>query len=231
MQRTKIKAAAGGVVIFPIIGNTYSMDRKPGRSPDLAHDELLNLEEQHEAMRIETLKALEALNNAKRHALFQLQKIQILFKYLSWKQQERISSHCDENFSLQKIHSLSSSFPAFSRSSEQPAAPAAIERTSSYLRRVKTARVNMVQFGIIQARTGELIAAIVKSVDVFNYQYKTAYRKLFPLGLFSKLWRSFRRFFAHPYFSWQEIGCLQNLGITAGLVLKMAEAPVLGVRP
>jgi len=215
------------------------MNRNADRSPDLARTELLNLEERHEVMRIEALKALEALGNAKRHALFQLQKIQILFKYLNWKQQERISSNCDGDFSLQKMRLLSAFSPAFSGLEKQPAVPVvpalsamptAAGRTPSYLRRVKTVRKNMVQFGIIEARAGEIIAALIKAVDVFNYQYKTAYRELFPLGLFSKLWRSLRRFFDHPYFSWQEIGCLQNLGTAAGFVLKMAEAPVLGAR-
>ena len=187
-------------------------------------EDLLKLEEQHEAKRIETLKALEALSSTRRHALLQLQRMQILFKYLNWKQQERINSHCDGNFSPQKIHSLTASF------ADNSPVPVSAGPAASYLQRIKTFRKNILQFGIIQARAAEIIEALVKSTGVFNHHYRAVYRELFPLGFISRIWRSLNRFLNSPYFSWKEIGILQDLGITAGFVLKMAEAPVLGVR-
>ena len=198
--------------------------------------DLGSLEEQHEIKRIETLKALEALGKAKHHALLQLQKTQILFKYLNWKQQEHIKRLNDGSLSLQKIYSVSAS--AFNN----PAAAAdsaiaeftqhtlSLPGAASFLQKVKTVRKNIVQFGILEERANELIRAIVKSTVVFNHQYQAAYRELFPLGFFSKARRYIGQLFHHPFFSWQEMGCLQNLGKAAGFVLKMAETPVLGVR-
>ena len=187
--------------------------------------ELLKLEEEHEAKRKETLQTLEALENARRHALIQLQKTQIVFKYLNWKQQERIENLCGGIFSLQRIYSVANTNSGYM---EESALPAAFERTASYLQRVKTTRKNILHFGIIQARAAELIEAIIISVSAFNHQYKTTNRELFPLGFISRIMRSIRKFFNHYYISWQEISCLENLGITAGYVLKMAEVPVSG---
>ena len=197
------------------------------KQPAPALSDLSALEELHEIKRVEALKALEALSNARRHAILQLQKTQVLFKYLNWKQQERIETMCGGSFSLQKIHSLSAF--AFDRLglAEESAAPVPLERSSSRLQRVKTARKNILLFGIVKERAGELIGAIVKSTAVFNQQYRAACRELFPLGFISKMSRSIRRFFDHPYFLWQELGSLGNLGAAAGFVLKMAEAPVL----
>ena len=202
------------------------MYQQPARSTI----DLSALEEHHETARNETFKALEILSNARRHALTRLQKTQIMFKYLNWKQQEHIEDLCGGNFSLQKMYSLSAFPLGGSGFTDNPAVPVSLERSASYLQRTETARKNIVQFGIIQARTDELIKAITKAVGVFNYQYRKACRELFPLGFFSKVWRSIKRFFNRPYFSWQELGCLANLGATAGFVLKMAEVPVFGVR-
>jgi hypothetical protein len=200
------------------------------RQNSLPLPDLPALEKQHEAQRIKALEALEALQRARRNALLQLQKTQILFRYLNWKQQEQINSKCTEGFSLQKIYALSAaSLPAVENTGNS-LVPAITGLSASYLLKLKTVRKNIVQFGIVQARAHELIEAIVKSASVFNYQYKAACRELFPLGIFSRIRRHIQRFFHHPYFSWQEIGCLQNLGAAAGFVLKMAETPVLGAR-
>ena len=188
------------------------------------------LEEQHEVKRIEALKTLEALSKVRRHALLQLQKPRILFRYLNWKQQEHINNRTDGDLSLQAIFTGSADTFNNPEFTINTAVPVIAERTASYLQKVKTARKNIIQFGIIEARVDELIGAIVKSTAVFNYQYKAAYRELFPLGIISRIKRRIKLFFHHPYFSWQEMGCLQNLGAAAGFVLKMAETPVLGIR-
>ena len=192
--------------------------------------ELSCLEKQHEAQRIKTLEALNALSDIRRHALLQLQKTQILFKYLNWKQQEHIDSKCNGGFSLQRIYAISADLETVSGFTDNSLVPVIAEHTASYLLKLKTARKNIVQFGIIQARVNELIEAIAKSVVVFNYQYRTACRELFPLGFISRAGRHIKRLFHHPFFTWKEIGCLVNLGMAAGFVFKIAETPVLGDR-
>jgi hypothetical protein len=187
------------------------------------------LEEQHEIKRIETLKALEALNKVRHHAFLQLQKSRVLFRYLNWKQQELVNSRsAGGDFSFQTIFTTSAAGLNNQEFISNTAVPVIAERTASYLQKIKTARKNIIQFGIIEARVNELIGVIVKTTAVFVHQYKATYRELFPLGFISKIRRHIRQFFHHPYFSWQEIGCLQNLGKTAGFVFKMAETPVLG---
>ena len=191
--------------------------------------ELSCWEKQHEAQRIKTLEALNALSDVRRHALLQLQKTQILFKYLNWKQQGHIDSKCSGNFSLQKVYAITAGSEA-AGINDNTLVPVIAERTASYLLKIKTARKNIVQFGIIQARVNELIEVIVKSTAVFNYQYKTACRELFPLGFISRAGRHIKRLFHHHFYAWKEIGCLTNLGMAAGFVFKMAETPVLGDR-
>ena len=188
------------------------------------------LEEQHEIKRIEILKALEALSKARCHALLQLQKPRILFRHLNWKQQEYINSRNDGDFSLQNIFTISATAVKNTEFTGNTSVPVIAERTASYLQKIKTARKNIIQFGIIEARVNELIGVIVKSTAVFNHQYRITYRELFPLGFISRVRRYIRQLFHHPYFSWQEIGCLRNLGKAAGFILKMAETPVLEVR-
>ena len=191
--------------------------------------ELCKLEEEHEKKRLETQKALEALSNARHLALIQLQKTQVFFKHLNWKQQERIDTICGGNFSLQRLYSISSNNTGIVTGiPDEPALPVSSARTASYVQHLKTMRKNILHFGIIEARARELIEAIVKSALVFNHQYRTACRELFPLGFISIMVRNLRRFFNRHYFSWQEISCLGNLGIAAGFVLKMAEIPVSG---
>ena len=201
------------IAIFVIIGNTGQMNKHPGSSSL----DLLQLEKEHEKKRKETLKALENLKNARRLAFFQLHKTIFLFKYLNWKQQERIDALCGGNFSLQRIYSIAAA--SADRSDQSQAAgtvfteetklPVSADRTASMLARIKIARQNILQFGIIEARAVELTEAIIKSVAVFNHQYRTTLRELFPLGFISRLIRSLRRYFNHNYFSWQEMGSLE----------------------
>ena len=187
----------------------------------------MDLEELHDSKYKETLKALEVLAGTKRHALVQLQKTQILFKHLKWKQQEFINNRLEGNFLIQSIYENQSQTAAGGLLPELAGqlVPAA---RSSQVQRTRAVRKNLLQFGIIQARAAELIEAIAKSTAVFNCQYKACCRELFPLGCISRLFRRVRQLFNYPYFSWKDMGSLQNLGMAAAFVVKMAEAPVIG---
>jgi len=204
------------------------MNQKQGRlTADAESDDFLNLTELYETKRAEALRNMEVLNGARRQALIQLRTIHALFKNLNRKQQAFINACCVVNYTPKKIAAISE-FPSFAEYPDfggVPQFPSGIRQ-----KQIKTIRKNILQLGVIQARAEELFKAIVKSAAVFNRQYKTACRELFPLGFISRLWRSLKRFFSHPYFSWQEMGCLQNLGTAAGFVLKIAETPVLGGR-
>ena len=209
-----------GIAFFCIFGNTIPMKIPSGSAP-----ELLLLEKEHHIQRGDALRALETLHKTRYLALNQLQKTQVLFTHLNWKQQQRIEDVCGGNFSLQKIYSISPSNSGFT---EEGLVPVISEYAASYVQHVKTIRNNILYFGIIKARAAELIDTLVKSASVFNSRYRTALRKLFPLGFISRILRTARRFFHRHYFSWQEITCLENLALAAGFVLKMAEVQIYG---
>ena len=207
----------------------------------------MDLEELHEAKHTETLKALEALAAVKRHALAQLQKTQILFKHLNWKQAEFINSHFEGNYYLEHIYNAKGDRSVNDRTAAGNTAsrtaepgsrsagiitqltpvPLVVPPRSTRVQKERIARNYILQCGIIQARAAELIETISKSVAVFNSQYKTCCRELFPLGFISRFLRKIRQLLNHSYYSWKDMESLKNLGLTALLVLKIAEVPVV----
>jgi hypothetical protein len=195
----------------------------------------------YEADRAETAKALETLIDAGKKALVQLQKIRDMMGYLTLKQRTIINGQFTaENYSLEEINkalvvtALSPDRRNPTRNSGMvknvmdfpvPADGMGLGRPS-LLKRMDTLRKNLVQFRAIRMRAIELTGAIDKSIRAFNYQYRHTCRRLFPLGFISRLWRSIKRLFSNSYFSHRDMGYLKNLILSAGLVLKMAEAPL-----
>ncbi|GHV85397.1 hypothetical protein AGMMS50230_10050 [Spirochaetia bacterium] len=190
--------------------------------------DLKDLEQSHEIKRKETAKALEDLETARNSAFLQLKKTEELFKYLTWKQQETINSRfLTGSPTLEEIrrHSITR-FPAASYTFPVLEKTAVVPGPARALGRIHTIRKNSVTFGLIQKRAEELSGAIGKALTAFEYQYKSACRALFPFGVFSRLRRKIRRLLGRSYFSWQDMSRLRDLGMAAGFVFKMAEAPV-----
>jgi hypothetical protein len=186
------------------------------------------LEALHETKRNETARALEALLDIRNHALFELQKTGGIFMYLSPAQQDIINRQFEPGSFLLEEIVRRSTLPLMEKPGKITVQlPALAEsRRPNSLKRIAAVKKNILQFGIIRSRAAELAGALAKSVTVFNHQYKTARRELFPLGVFSRLWRNIRRFFSRPYFTRRDLGYLRNLGAAASFVLKMAEAPI-----
>jgi hypothetical protein len=193
---------------------------------------LSDLEQLHEEKRAEAAKTLEALEAARSRALLGIQKTWALFRYLTWKQRETINSRfLAGNPSLEEIGRRSAETPGMGQAlpfsgPEQTGLETAPVKPSQTLRRINTVRKNIVQFGVIQKRAEELAGALAGTLCAFERQYQSACRDLFPLGFFSRLWRRLRRLLSRPYFSWRDLGRLRDLGMAAGFILKMAEAPV-----
>ena len=187
------------------------------------------MEELHEKKRKETQIALEFLAIARSNALLQLQKTQILFKYLNWKQQGFINKELAGNCSLEEICTISITAPE-SPAGLIPYTAGIVALPAGKIQRINALRKNMLQFGIIQARAAELIETTAKSTTVFRRQYKTCCSKLFPLGAVSRIQRNLKRVFNQPYFSWQDMRHLKDLGLAAAYVLKIAETPIMGSR-
>jgi hypothetical protein len=193
------------------------------------------LEQAHEARRAEAAKNLNALETVKNRALARLAETGDLFRHLTGKQRELINSRMDGGSPpLEELRrraavpcaaSMEAVVPALLPALEQVDAP--LFRSVPALRRMTVLRKNMVQFGVICDRAGELTGALSKSLVVFDYQYKSACRTIFPLGFLSRLWRNIRKLLRCGYFSWRDMNPLRNLGMAAGFILKMAEAPLL----
>jgi len=189
------------------------------------------LETLHETKRNETARALEALLDMRNRALFELQKTGSLFMYLSQTQQDIINRQFEPgSFLLEEIvRRCTLPFTEKPGNMQLPAL-AGPQRSGPPRphspRRIAAVRKNILQFGIIRSRAVELADALAGSLTVFNHQYKSAHRELFPLGVFSRLWRNIRRLLCRPYFTRRDLGYLRNLGAAAGFVLKMAEAPI-----
>ncbi|MDR2553243.1 MAG: hypothetical protein LBD31_08775 [Treponema sp.] len=108
--------------------------------------------------------------------------------------------------------------------------PAELRRSSRRRmssKRLEELRNNLLRFGLIRARAGELAAATGKSLEVFDYQYRRSLRRLFPLGIVSRLWRRVRTLCRMSYFSRGNLGCIRDLGISCGCILKMVYAPLV----
>ena len=186
------------------------------------------LEALHETKRNETARALEALLDIRNRALFELQKTGSLFTYLSPAQQDIINRQFEPGSFLLEEIVRRCTLPLTEKSGKitvQLPALAGPQRFNS-IKRIAAVRKNILQFGIIRSRAVELAGTLAKSITVFNNQYKSAHRELFPLGVLSRLRRNIRRFFSRPYFTRRDLGYLRNLGAAAGFVLKMAEAPI-----
>ncbi|MDR1307220.1 MAG: hypothetical protein LBK74_06580 [Treponema sp.] len=185
----------------------------------------------HEAGRAETVKALELLIETKRDALFRLKKTGDITKNLNLKQRDLINRQAPENCTLERIAAADPGPAAsalFALPAHCPAAPVPENRLrpSLALKHMAVLRKNLVSFGVAGMRAREMTGAIKKSITAFEYQYRRTAWRLFPLGFLSRLWRTIRTFFGIPYFSCGDMGPLRTLAVTAGFVLKMAEAPV-----
>jgi len=207
---------------------------------------LEELEELYKKNRNKTLETIEYLEKTRHQALMQLQKTQILFKYLNWKQQELINNRLGHykspdsikngfgNFSIMDLYKQDLYKPQLPNQNAQgmiaPLINGAMVLPSGKLQRTKVLRQTILQLGIIEARARELIEAVSKSASVFNYQYNLCIRKLFPLGFLSRIWRSIKRYCNRPYFTLHDMGHVSNVGLAAGFVLEMVYTPVLGSR-
>ena len=192
--------------------------------------DLEDLELAHEAGRAEALRAMEVLEAAKNRAFVRLVKTGELFALLTWKQEEAINSRCTAGTPpLEAIRRLAGTGAvrvvpgAALLSGPEQSGPL---RPAQVLKRMNALRKNIVRFGLVRDRARELSGALVQSLKAFEFQYRSVCRALFPLGFFSRLWRSLRKLLSRSYFSWRDLPPLQNLGMAAGFVLKMAEAPL-----
>ena len=83
------------------------------------------------------------------------------------------------------------------------------------------------QLDLVEKRCKELILSINKAIEAFRHEFNIIYRKLFPFGIFSVIRRSYRRLRGNTYYSFRDMDGISALGNITGLVLKIANSPII----
>jgi hypothetical protein len=85
----------------------------------------------------------------------------------------------------------------------------------------------LLQLDLLELRCRELILSINKALDAFRHESRIIRKKLYPFGVFSFLYRFFRSVFGKPYFTFRDLEDITALGRFTGLVLKIANSPLI----
>lgn len=85
----------------------------------------------------------------------------------------------------------------------------------------------LLQLEILENRCGEMILSMKKAMEAFNLESGIIRRKLFPLWVFSFLYRYGRRLFGKTYFTFRDLENIAALGELTSLVLKIANSPLV----
>ena len=86
---------------------------------------------------------------------------------------------------------------------------------------------HILQLDILELRCRELISSMKKAMEAFRYEERIIRGKIYPFGIFSILRRSARSLVGAPYFFSRDMNHVAALGNMTGLVLKIADSPLL----
>ena len=85
----------------------------------------------------------------------------------------------------------------------------------------------LLQLDLLELRCRELISSINKAMEAFRHEARIIHRNIYPFGVFSLLRRSLRSLAGSPYFSYRDMNHVSALGNFTGLVLKIADSPLI----
>ena len=85
----------------------------------------------------------------------------------------------------------------------------------------------LLQLNILELRCRELISSINKAMEAFRHEEKIIRQKIYPFGVFSLLRRSIRSLAGSPYFSSGDMNDIAALGNMTGLIMKIADSPIV----
>jgi hypothetical protein len=95
------------------------------------------------------------------------------------------------------------------------------------LRLMDALKKNLLALDLLEMRRRELFFSIDKALKAFKHEYAIVRRRLYPYGVFSVLYKNFRRLRGFSYFSSRDLKELMVLGELTGHVLKIANSPIL----
>jgi len=86
---------------------------------------------------------------------------------------------------------------------------------------------SLLQLDVLEMRCRELMASLDKALAAFRHESRRVRRNIYPLGFISFLCRFLRRAAGYTYFTFRDLGGIADLGNITGLVLKIADSPLL----
>jgi hypothetical protein len=92
---------------------------------------------------------------------------------------------------------------------------------------IDSLRKSLVQLDLLEKRCRELILSINKALAAFRYEAKIINRKIYPFGVLSFCHRSLRNLLGNTFFTFRDMDGISNLCKITGLVLKIADAPLI----
>ena len=197
------------------------------------------LQKKFEAKKKELRRLLEETAVLRRDALLVLAKADRLTKHLTGGQRQITGLYSISSEIKTRINQVNMSLPALFKGGieKEENFP---ELSKDYRNRGELKRMALVILGIIDSikkkllqlellelRSKELIVSINKAMEAFRHELTAIRRKIYPFGIFSLICRSLRFLRGESYFSHRDLDDISALGAITGLVLKIADSPLL----
>jgi hypothetical protein len=86
---------------------------------------------------------------------------------------------------------------------------------------------SLLQLDVLELRCRELIASLNKALEAFRHESRRIHKSIYPLGVLSVFYRFIRSLAGKTYFTFRELDGIAELGNITGLVLKIADSPLV----
>ena len=86
---------------------------------------------------------------------------------------------------------------------------------------------SLLQLDVLEMRCRELLASLNKALAAFRHESRRIHRSIYPLGIISIFYRFLRRAVGKTYFTLRDLNGIADLGNITGLVLKIADSPLI----
>jgi hypothetical protein len=101
------------------------------------------------------------------------------------------------------------------------------EASSNAVQAIATFQKTKLNLNALQRRSDELASTITRSCDVFNRQYASARKELYPWGFFSQCKRFFRRVICKPFFDDRDLNVIAPLLQMAATVADLIDTRLM----
>ena len=101
------------------------------------------------------------------------------------------------------------------------------QRGITVIKLIDGVKKKILQLELLELRCRELLLSIDKAMKAFRHESRIIRRKIYPFGLFSLIYRALRNLLGKTYFTIRDMEDLSALGNITGLVLKMADSPLI----